>query len=715
MAELFNITHDGGNLGEYDSTVIGGGDLSAEVAAALASTVEGLNVLIDDNGAIYGQKDEASPNTSETIRFRFYLDPNSINMGSGNSFVLVKAFSSASRNIAQVNLQYDGANYEIRSFFGQDLGSTVILHTTDITDEEHYIEVLVVRAANSGSDDGSMEVWIDGGSVASKADIDNFDQFDNYDFFRAGAVLGIDTGTRGTIFIDEIVMRDDSTEIGEAALAPSVSDSASVADTPTLTVSAPQVSVSDSASIAESVNVNLAHSISIFDNVSVADTPTIDPLIINASTSEAIGVADTPTIDPLILPGVAVSDNVSVVDTPIVAPLDLPGIVTSENISVTESFIVRLFGDISVSESITVTTPLFTMDLLDTVPASRTITNFVRVLVGDVAGWLIAEIRAQVGPVSWRLNQIGRVQFTISTNDAKAIKDFLDFGNRIILLFDNGLPNWGGIIDTPTSWNDSDSVVITAYSGEYLLSTRLTAKERVFDGNSAGSMFRVLVEDANSLEDMGITMGEVWVGGGAFSQEYHYDNVLKKVVGDLIQRLSTGDFDIEPKIVNGRIVFVANFYEQRGRTLQNIALVEGRNLSLVNYSQHGPIVNRWHILGAGADWDTKPTAYAEDATSIADYGLRVDADNESDGEQAQMLEEIAKRRVSETKDPSDVLTVEAVNLTPALFSEYHVGDSISLLSYSTGWDGYFHLVRVLAREYDPGTGLVRQVVQRSDW
>lgn len=214
MAELFNITHDAGNLNEYDSTVTDSGDLSAEIAAALAGTVEGMSALIDGTGAIYGQKDEVSPNTSETIRFRFYLDPNVLTMANNDNFAMVRAFSSANRVICSINLRFNSGNYQIRTFYGYDLNSTDILSDEIVSDAEHYVEILVTRAATSGSVDGSIEIWIDGVSQASKADIDNFDQFSDYDYARMGAAFGIDAGTSGTLYLDEFVMRDDNTEIG---------------------------------------------------------------------------------------------------------------------------------------------------------------------------------------------------------------------------------------------------------------------------------------------------------------------------------------------------------------------------------------------------------------------------------------------------------------------------------------------------------------------
>ena len=75
VTRLATLTHDTGDLTEYTSTVIDGGDLSVTTAAALAGTSHGLQVVIDDSTAIYGQKDFSA---SALIRFRFYIDPNSL-------------------------------------------------------------------------------------------------------------------------------------------------------------------------------------------------------------------------------------------------------------------------------------------------------------------------------------------------------------------------------------------------------------------------------------------------------------------------------------------------------------------------------------------------------------------------------------------------------------------------------------------------------------
>ena len=75
--------------------------------------------------------------------------------------------------------------------------------------------------------------------------------------------------------------------------------------------------------------------------------------------------------------------------------------------------------------------------------------DFVRCLVGDVSGRIIGELSPEIGPISWRLNEVGRAEFSVARTDDKATEDTLGFGNRIAFQFENGLPDWAGVIDPP--------------------------------------------------------------------------------------------------------------------------------------------------------------------------------------------------------------------------------------------------------------------------
>lgn len=247
----------------------------------------------------------------------------------------------------------------------------------------------------------------------------------------------------------------------------------------------------------------------------------------------------------------------------------------------------------------------------------------IKLVVGDKTGTQVAELEAEIGPVSWRLNDVGRVQFALSKKDAKAIQANYQYGNRVIVQFDNGLPNWVGVIDTPRDWGQA-KVTANAYSGEYILGTRQTDRGRYFTNQTVGEIYRGLIDDANGVADMGITIGNVWEGGPGHYPEYHFKNLLQIVRESLCATLSDYDFDVTGELTGNKITMRANLYERKGYERVNVVLVEGTNLANVRLIEQGTIINSWDLAGAGDGWgdDNRIYSHAEDGGSISRFGDR---------------------------------------------------------------------------------------------
>jgi len=336
----------------------------------------------------------------------------------------------------------------------------------------------------------------------------------------------------------------------------------------------------------------------------------------------------------------------------------------------------------------------------------------IRFVVGDNAGVLKAELEVGVGPLSWRLNDVGKVQFQISSLDAKATEDNLRFGNRVLVEFDNGLPNWVGMIDTPRTW-ENGVITCTAYSGEYILGTRQTDRGRYFSDQTVGIIYQALIEDANTVEDTGIGIGKVWEGGPGHYPEYHFKNLLAIIRESLCGNLSDYDFDVTGSVTAGKISLSANLYERKGRDRENVVLLEGTNLAGIRYMEQGEIINWWDVAGAGDGWSETARIYSQavDAKSRSRYGLRQGQVIYNDVSYQATLDENAKTLLGITKQPYRMLDLETVDLDPGKFEDYEVGDSVRVQLHSFGFGGYDEMVRVEAREYDPGSGACRLVVR----
>ena len=213
MGVIIDIEHEAGDLSEYDSTVTDGGDLSAHADAALAGTSYGLHCVIDDTNSIYGQVTQGDTGTGK-LRVRFYIDPKSLTMGDGNMFDIFDIYTNgAPYYLLRLYLRRSGSDYQLRAVPYNDAGA-LASDTEVISDTEHYVEIYFQRASSDVAADGSVEWWIDGVSKQTWTSVDNWDVFVDIAIQRIGAVIGIDAGTSGTLYLDQLKENDDGSQIG---------------------------------------------------------------------------------------------------------------------------------------------------------------------------------------------------------------------------------------------------------------------------------------------------------------------------------------------------------------------------------------------------------------------------------------------------------------------------------------------------------------------
>lgn len=86
---IFADGFESGDFSAWSSSSTDDGDLSVTSGAALVGSY-GMSAVIDDNNAIYVTDD--SPNGETHYRARFYFDPNSISMSSGNTHSLLYGY-----------------------------------------------------------------------------------------------------------------------------------------------------------------------------------------------------------------------------------------------------------------------------------------------------------------------------------------------------------------------------------------------------------------------------------------------------------------------------------------------------------------------------------------------------------------------------------------------------------------------------------------------
>jgi hypothetical protein len=165
-----------------------------------------MQALIDDSTTIYVRDD--SPNAEPRYRMRFYFDPNSISMASGNTHFIFKGFMGTATEVLRMEFRQSSGAYQINASLLNDGSAWTYTNWFTISDAAHFIELDWQAAAN-----GSLTLWIDGVQQFGLTGIDN-DTL-RIDRIRLGALTGIDTATRGTYYFDAFESRR-QTYIGSA-------------------------------------------------------------------------------------------------------------------------------------------------------------------------------------------------------------------------------------------------------------------------------------------------------------------------------------------------------------------------------------------------------------------------------------------------------------------------------------------------------------------
>lgn len=331
------------------------------------------------------------------------------------------------------------------------------------------------------------------------------------------------------------------------------------------------------------------------------------------------------------------------------------------------------------------------------------------ILVGDQTGRVIGELDGDLVGAAWKLSDYGQARIVIPRSGATATERLLRPGNRILIQFGNGLPDWGGMIDLPRKWKDG-RIEVTAYTGERLLVDRITDRGRYFTNATAGEIFRALLTE---MTPVGVDVGQVWYGGEMHSPDYHYRSIHDIFTKSLSGRIEQADWDVTAALSGGRINFRANYYERKGIDHgRRLALIEGVNLAEAELNEQGALVNEWRLAGAGTGWGeaTRIYATAADTVSQSKYGLRQRGDIRVDVSIQETLDNNAAAALAESREPRAVVSPVALDRPPARFGQYGVGDTVWLELYEAGFGGYAGPVRIRAREFLPARGVCSLVI-----
>lgn len=320
-----------------------------------------------------------------------------------------------------------------------------------------------------------------------------------------------------------------------------------------------------------------------------------------------------------------------------------------------------------------------------------------RLLVADLTGTVLTELKPRLEKVSWVLNDVGQMTFALAKTDPKLQERYLRFGNRVFVEFDNGLPAWGGVITGGREWSESE-VAVEAWSAAAVLGWRVSGRNRTFAGASLGSVLQTVLADANAVASTRLEIGTVYLGGAGYSLEYHYSK-LSDMVADLVD-LGGVVVDVTARENDGVVIFSVNLYERRGRDKPGVALVEGANVVAARLREEDTVINAQYGATDGSGWEDASRLYgsAISAESAARYDLRETFEPVKVTEQS-ALDAALRARLEKTLWPTRAVAVQVTNRPPGGFAEYDLGDAVTVSLPSYGFGGTRGIFQVAGREF----------------
>lgn len=331
----------------------------------------------------------------------------------------------------------------------------------------------------------------------------------------------------------------------------------------------------------------------------------------------------------------------------------------------------------------------------------------VLMLWADAEGTVQGELNGVPEVTAWKLNSYGQAQISIPR--ARVAEEGVRPGNRVLVQFDNGLPDWGGVIDLPRPWN-GPVLTVTAYSAEWLMNVRRLRAGLTTQG-TPGDAIHFLLNEARRDGWLGFEEGNINRDG--VTREWQ---IAARTLLDAVQdaAIGYGDFQMIPVLQRGRIQFRLEFRDRRGRDHgRNVALEEGVNLSNVTLEEQGPIINHWTVFGQGTGWtaDTRIIGTAVDSESVRLYGLRQDDENAPEFDTVEAATTRATTLLAETSGIYRVVSMDALDRPPARFAQYDVGDHLWVELYDQGFEAIVGRRRVIAREYQAATNVCALVTE----
>jgi len=326
-----------------------------------------------------------------------------------------------------------------------------------------------------------------------------------------------------------------------------------------------------------------------------------------------------------------------------------------------------------------------------------------RIRIFSRSGNPLAEFSAGVDR-SYSIGQEGRAQFIYPYRKRDVVnKDVLRFGNWL-LIQNEALPTWIGVIDTPRQWS-SRTVIVNAYSPERVFSWRRGSLETLVTG-SAGTIFEKLLSLINNAENTILRPGNIWKGGAKMEETIN-PNLLSEEL-QRIQERSKEEYSWRTVIDgNGKLTVYADWSKRIGSETGEL-LQEGKRGGNVEALENmlvedGPIINDLQGFGEGDSWKTKKSFIARNQASINLYGLRQSAEEFYGVSAIGTITNNTKALLAEMQDTKRAFHLNALNVG-STFKYIRLGNKLRLrfenVGFDTGGAHFQTMIRIMAMSFD---------------
>ncbi|MFZ2095373.1 MAG: SBBP repeat-containing protein, partial [Anaerolineales bacterium] len=173
----------------------------------IASIVDtyGMKVTINDGDTLAVTDD--TPDNESHYFARFYFDPNSIRMSSGDAHQIFQGYTELAGFglIIKIQLRKSGSLYYIDAYIRTDNGSWALPLATSLSDTYHAIEIEWKASSSPSTSNGYLKLWVDGTPKGTRSSIDN--DTHRLGQSKMGTLSTPNSGTRGWYCFDAFASR----------------------------------------------------------------------------------------------------------------------------------------------------------------------------------------------------------------------------------------------------------------------------------------------------------------------------------------------------------------------------------------------------------------------------------------------------------------------------------------------------------------------------